>query len=84
MAVSSLVITTNSEFKEIQRQQLQEDYRVTLGEAQGCFIPLVTETESVGDARDLAERILKLEGVLDAQLVSWVEDPLILGDCDEA
>jgi len=84
MAVSALVITTDSNFTETQRQELLQDERVTLGEAQGFFIPVVTETASIRDGQELAERLLGVVGVTNAQLVSWAESPVDTGECHGA
>jgi hypothetical protein len=74
MPVSSLVLTTEIEFSKQQAMALEQDPRITVGVAQGCYLPVVTDARDLREARDLAEALLLAPGVLDAQLVSWTDD----------
>lgn len=74
MPVSALVLTTDSLFTPQQQHRLANDPRVTLGERTGSYLPVVTETATAREARDLAEGFLLVPGVADAQLVSWSDD----------
>lgn len=74
MPVSALVLTVDASLDDVLRERLLEDTRVSTGEKMGQFLPIVTDTESVREARDLAEAILAYPGVLDAQLVSWTDE----------
>ncbi|MDZ4694295.1 MAG: hypothetical protein SGI86_04045 [Deltaproteobacteria bacterium] len=75
MPVSSLVVTLLP--SELLRKQivdgLSADARVTLGLAQDFaanqLVPVVLETETIGEARDTAEAIAAMDGVAQVELV---------------
>jgi len=77
MPVSSLVLKKDDRFEELGRPLLASDARITIGEEVSGFIPLVTETVSVREARDLAESLLEAPGVVDVQLVSFLEEEAV-------
>lgn len=77
MPVSSLVLKMDERFEELGRSLLASDARITLGEEVGGFLPLVTETDSIREARDLAESLLQAPGVTDVQLVSFLEEDAV-------
>lgn len=80
MPVSALVLTVDASLDDVLREKLHEDSRVRAGEKMGRFLPIVTDTGSVREARDLAESILEFPGVLDAQLVSWTDEAALEED----
>ncbi len=69
--ISSLVVKLDEEqaagLEVLQR--LNEDSRVSVGELQGQFLPLVTDVAGVSAAMDLARSIERLPGVLRVDLV---------------
>ena len=74
MLVSSLVLRTKPNFSPHDGAALLDDERLELGEVEGRYLPAVTTTLTLREARDLAEALLKRSGVADVQLISWADD----------
>jgi len=75
MPVSALVLTVDSQFNPAS-SAWTDDPRLLLGAPQGRFVPLVSTTSSLREARDLATDISRAPGVLDVQLLSYSDDEL--------
>lgn len=76
MIVSALVLTCTDSIHRL-AEELAEDLRLEVGEAQRGFLPLVATTASLKSSRLLCEELRTRTGVLDVQLVSWSDDDLI-------
>jgi hypothetical protein len=74
MLVSALVLTTGPDFGEAARSALEAEPALTLGPADGAYLPAVTTTHDLRAARDLAEWLAQVTGVRDVQLLSWVDE----------
>lgn len=70
MIVSALVVTTTG-LEKWPDDPLSGDQRVVWGTPDASFLPVVTTTGNLREARELYERLSALPGVLDLQLVSW-------------
>lgn len=70
MPVSALVLTLDPALGDVARESLALDPRVTLGEACGTRLPVVTETESLADGEDLAIELARTPGVLGVDVIS--------------
>jgi nitrate reductase NapAB chaperone NapD len=70
MPISALVIQleTQRALSSVE-SRLADDGRITLGQPQGTCLPLVTETQTLRESRDLAEDLERLPGVLRVDLV---------------
>lgn len=66
MPVSGLVITLcdDAEDRRALLAHLRRDPRVTLGEVIANHVPVVTDTQTISEARDLYEAIQRLDGVM--------------------
>jgi hypothetical protein len=82
MPVSALVLTVDSQF-DPEDSSLAHDLRIVLGPHIGRFVPAVTTTGCLREARDVAESLGCVPGVLDVQLVSYDDDSPPLAE-DEA
>ncbi len=87
MAVSALVLTVDGPFGPRSLPELFRDPRVEVGPPVDRFLPVVTTTSSLQEARDLAEKLSAADGVIDVQLVSYQEDGLSrsrsVGPCNQ-
>jgi hypothetical protein len=79
MIVSALVATSRESARELVIR-LESHSQVKVGVAQGGFIPVVTMTETLAQARDLHEALRLDPAVVDLQLVSWVDDTSVEDD----
>lgn len=79
MIVSALVVTCR-ESTESLRKWLEEDRRVEVGALERGFIPIVTTTESLTQAKNLHDELRLDPAVIDVQLVSWVDDEAVSFD----
>jgi hypothetical protein len=64
-----LVVTLDPALGELARDAIASDPRVTLGEPQGCGLPVVTETETLSAGEDLVREIGRIPGVLNVDVV---------------
>lgn len=76
MIVSALVATCRESVHELSIR-LESHNWVEVGIPQGGFLPVVTVTETLSQARDLHEALRLDPSVVDLQLVSWVDDAAI-------
>ena len=76
MIVSALVATCR-EPAGVLWVRFENDNRVEVGLPQRGFIPVVTTTETLAQARDLYEALRLDPAVVDLQLVSWADDAAI-------
>jgi nitrate reductase NapAB chaperone NapD len=70
MPISALVVQleTQRAVSSVEAQ-LSNDERITLGRPQGTRLPVVTETQTLRESRDLALDLEQLPGVLSVELV---------------
>ncbi len=74
MFTSALVLTVESSPNDALVEQIKEDSRCAVGDFNRGFLPVVTTTSDLGEARRLFESLEKKEGVASVQLVSWMDD----------
>jgi nitrate reductase NapAB chaperone NapD len=63
MPVSALVVTLDPNQRDGAIERLSLDPRITLGELQTCQLPVVLDTQSVGEGRALVEELQAVAGV---------------------
>ena len=70
MPISALVMQfeTQRALSSVE-SRLASDQRITLGAPNGSYLPVVTETQTLRESRDLAEDLEQLPGVLRVDLV---------------
>lgn len=80
MIVSALVLTSRGSVENLAKE-LSADERLTVGNPEKGFLPVVVTTESLGASRKFYEELRQRSGVDDVQLVSWAdEEALVPGE----
>lgn len=70
MAISALVLLCDTQQSRHRiATRLANDERITVGPPNGACLPLVTETRTLLESRDLAKDLEQLPGVLRVDLV---------------
>ena len=80
MSVGALVLSCGPEFEAGARGLLLAEPRLSLGEREGAFLPVVAVTETGRELRELSDWMLSLPGLLDVQLVSWLDEEALPED----
>jgi hypothetical protein len=78
MPISSLVLTLEPPLKPSVFEALAADPRISVGEAHGLRLPVVTETHSLSEGEALALELGALPGVefVDVVMVDFAEEEL--------
>lgn len=83
MIVSSLVVTSKGPLEHLLRK-LSSDPRLEVGTPNKGFVPVVSTTTSLSDARELYEQLSAHEAVMDVQLVGWADEELYFEEPSDA
>jgi hypothetical protein len=69
MPVSSLVVTLEGRSRDV-LDELARDPRVTLGELQGCHLPVVLEAATLEESESVVEGLTRRPGILFVDVVT--------------
>lgn len=69
MPISSLVLTLANPGERL-LADLASDPRLTLGETQGAYLPVVLETSTLGESKAAVEELMTREGVRFVDIVT--------------
>ena len=73
MPVSGLVLTLNDDptLRSDAIAAIEADERLTIGDAQGLHLPVVAETDTIGEGKQLLrEELMDIDGVVFVKLIT--------------